>query len=108
MSEVVKRYFEMWNTGDVGIARKVLSPRWVDHAHPEVVGVAGVVEAVTAIRAGSPRVRFVVEAVLGNGDLVAAVGRVGPARLIWLVRIEGGLMAEMWTYTTDAPSRDDV
>ena len=45
-------------------------------------------------------------AILGDGDLVAVVGtasrgpRPSPAatRLIWLIRLEGGQMAEMWTY----------
>jgi len=108
MREIVKRYFEMWNTGDVGIAREVLSPRWVDHAHPEVDTIAGVEQAVRAIRAARPGLIFHIDAVLdGDGDLVAVAGRVGPSRIIWLVRIEDGLMAEMWTYTTSAPVRVD-
>ena len=108
MNDVVARYFEMWNTGAVGIAKEVLSPDWVDHAHPDVGGIAGVEKAVAAIRAVSPGLTFHVDAILdGDGDLVAAVGRVGASRLIWLVRIEDGLMAEMWTYQTDAPASAD-
>jgi len=101
---VVERYFEMWNSGDVSIAREVLSPRWVDHAHPEVDSIAKVEESVLAIRAVRPDLVFHVDAVLrGDGGLVAVVGHVGASRLVWLVRVEDGLMAEMWTYTSNAP-----
>jgi hypothetical protein len=51
--------------------------------------------------------RFNVQSILGNGDLVAVVGTVsrgaqagGEPSLIWLIRLEDGRMAEMWTYRT--------
>jgi ketosteroid isomerase-like protein len=102
--EVVARYFEMWNDGDGSIAADVLSPDWVDHAHPEVVGPEGVRRAVDSLRAAQPDLRFRIDAILGDGDLVAAVGSavrngdIAWTRLVWLVRIEDGRMAEMWTY----------
>jgi predicted SnoaL-like aldol condensation-catalyzing enzyme len=104
--QVVARYFEMWNTGDSSMAVEVLSPDWVDHAHPEVSGPEGVQQAVEKARASQPNLHFQIDAMLGDGDLVAVVGSVGigsgPARsasrLIWLVRLEGGDMTEMWTY----------
>lgn len=45
--------------------------------------------------------------------VIAAVGSVGqpqqttdsPGRLIWLIRLVDGLMAEMWTYQQNQPSR---
>jgi hypothetical protein len=49
-----------------------------------------------------------------TGDTrIAAVGSVGqpqqatgsPGQLIWLIRIVDGLMAEMWTYQQNQPSR---
>jgi SnoaL-like domain len=105
---IVERYFGMWNSGDVSVAPEVLSPQWVDHAHPEVDSVEKVQQAVLALRAARPGFSFDIDAVLGgDGDLVAVVGRAGPARLVWLVRLEGGLMAEMWTYTTSAPASAD-
>lgn len=104
----ITRYLDMWNTGDVSIAPEVLSPGWVDHAHPEVDSIEKVQEAVLGIRAARPGLVFHVDAVLGGGgDLVAVVGHVGASRLIWLVRVEDGLMAEMWTYTTNAPASAD-
>lgn len=104
--QVAARYFEMWNTGDSSVAPQILSPGWVDHAHPEVAGPRAVQLAVKQTREAQPDLRFRVEAILGDGDLVAVVGAVsrGPqpspaaTRLIWLIRLEDGQMAEMRTY----------
>ncbi|HUY45904.1 MAG TPA: nuclear transport factor 2 family protein [Streptosporangiaceae bacterium] len=104
--EVVARYFEMWNTGQSPIAQVILHPGWIDHAHPEVTGPDGVRESVDTVRAAQPDLRFRITAILGDGDLVAAVGDVerGPgadpaaSQMIWLIWLQGGRMAEMWTY----------
>ncbi len=98
------RQFEMWNTGDASAAERILSPGWVDHAHPEVTGPEGVREAIERIRGARPDLRFRIDAVLGEGDLVAVVGSAGRgqdadgAPLVWLIRAEDGRLAEMWTY----------
>jgi hypothetical protein len=110
---VITRYFDMWNTGDTTIADQILHPDWVDHAHPEVTGTAGVQQAVQTIRAARPDLHFTIHTILGDNDLVAAVGSVGqpqqatnsPGHLIWLIRLVDGLMAEMWTYHQNQPSR---
>jgi predicted SnoaL-like aldol condensation-catalyzing enzyme len=108
----VARYFEMWNTGDTSIAAQILCPDWTDHAHPEVTGPDSVRQAVSRLRAAQPDLRFAIAAILGDGDLVAAVGEVtrGPgiaaSRLMWLIRLEGNRMAEMWTYHA-APTPDE-
>lgn len=104
--QVVARYFEMWNTGDASIALEVLDPNWVDHAHPDVTGPESVQRAVENIRAAQPDLRFQIDAILGDDDLLAAVGGAGYGRdtaglanrLIWLIRLKDGRMAEMWTY----------
>jgi predicted SnoaL-like aldol condensation-catalyzing enzyme len=109
---VVKRYFEMWNTGDTTIADQILHPDWVDHAHHEVNGPGGVKQAVQAIRAARPDLQFTIDDVLGDGELVAVVGSVGrlhdttdsPGGLIWLIRVVDGLLVEMWTYQQNQPS----
>jgi SnoaL-like domain len=101
---VVARYFEMWNTGDSSAAAEILCPGWTDHAHPEVTGPDSVREAVGRLRAAQPELRFTLTAILGGDDLVAAVGEVGrgpgtaSSRLVWLIRLDGDRMAEMWTY----------
>jgi ketosteroid isomerase-like protein len=103
---VVARYFDMWNTGDTSMAADILSPEWVDHAHPEVTGPEGVRRAVDSIRAARPDLRFRIDAIVGDDDLVAAIGGVGqapqpgssPGQLIWLVSLKDGRMTEMRTY----------
>ncbi|MEV4257106.1 nuclear transport factor 2 family protein [Spirillospora sp. NPDC049652] len=102
---IAMRYFEMWNTGDSSIADQILSPDWTDHAHPEVTGPRGVRQAVERTRAAQPDLRFRIDTVLGDGDMVAVVGsasRGAPdepaARLVWLLRLREGRLAEMWTY----------
>lgn len=103
---VVRRYFLMWNTGDVAIAPEVLAPDWVDHAHPDLAGPAGVQQAVARAHADGPGLRFHIDAVLGTDTLLSVVGGVGhvsrpdaiDVHLVWLVRLAGGRMAEMWTY----------
>jgi hypothetical protein len=34
--QIAARFLEMWSTGGSSIAAEILSPDWVDHAHPEV------------------------------------------------------------------------
>ncbi|GAA1015605.1 hypothetical protein Aple_009310 [Acrocarpospora pleiomorpha] len=102
--QIAARYFEMWNTGDVSIATQILHPDWIDHAHPEVSGPHAVQQAVEQIRAAQPDLRFQVDALLGNDDLIAVVGAVSQTaqhsttRLVWLIGMKDGQMAEMRTY----------
>ena len=108
--DLARRYFQMWNTGDASIADDILSPSWVDHAHPEVSGLSDVKRAVTAVREARSDLRFHVEAVLdaGAADLVAVVGGVGREdaapthRLIWLFRHDNDRMTEMFTFQESA------
>ncbi len=107
-TSVVARYFEMWNTGDTSMAEAIVDPGWIDHAHPEVAGPDGVRQAVAAHPGREPDLQFKVELILGDDDLVAAVGGVGPqysspGRFVWLVRVAGGRMVEMWTYQQNPP-----
>jgi len=110
---VVRRYFDMWNTGDTTIADQILHPDWADHAHPEITGPADVKPAVQTIRAARPDLHFTIDSVLGDNDLIAVVGSAGhpqqttdsPGRLIWLIRLVDGLMVEMWTYQQNQSSR---
>jgi hypothetical protein len=66
--------------------------------------------AVERTRAAQPDLRFRIDAILGDGNLVAVAGSASrgshaspPAPgLIWLIRLEGGRIAEMWTYRSTA------
>jgi predicted ester cyclase len=83
---------------------QVLHPDWVDHAHPEVNGPDGVREAVVQTRAARPDLWFDIESILGEDDLIVVVGAVSETsqhpgtRLVWLVRMKDGQMADMRTY----------
>lgn len=97
---IVRRYIEMWNTGNVALADEVLAPTWLDHAHPEVTGPESVKHAVLKIRDAFPNFRIAVESILAEGDLVALRGvvqREAFSRVMWFVRIADGKMVEMWT-----------
>lgn len=104
--QVVERYFDMWNTGDVSAASDILSQDWIDHAHPEVVGPTGVQRAIGQIKTAQPDLRFHIERILADTDRIAAIGSVCQGRdlstpgtdMIWLVRVADGQMVEMWTY----------
>ncbi len=102
---LVRRYIEMWNTGNVIITDEVLAPTWIDHAHPEVTSPDSVKRAVSKIRAASPDFHITIESILSEGDMVALRGTVLRIQqgkevvslVMWFVRIANGKMAEMWT-----------
>ncbi|MGW0635008.1 nuclear transport factor 2 family protein [Nocardia salmonicida] len=109
--QVVRRYFQMWNSGDTSIAPQVLAPGWTDHAHPEINGYTDVQHAVEQTRAARPGLRFHIDSILDDGHLLAVVGGVGyescpdtaDSRIIWLVRLTDSHMVEMWTYSLNTP-----
>jgi ketosteroid isomerase-like protein len=109
--QVVRQYFQMWNSGDTSIAPQVLAPDWTDHAHPDINGYADVQRAVEQTRAARPGLRFHIDSILDDDQLLAVVGGVGhedrpdilDSRLIWLIRVTDGQMAEMWTYRLNSP-----
>lgn len=102
---LVRRYIDMWNTGQTSIADAVLAPGWADHAHPEVDSIAAVKQSVERLRGAVPDFQITIEQLICEGDLVALRGAIRQTRqdqqqiahVLWLVRIAGGRMAEMWT-----------
>ena len=97
---IVRRYIDMWNTGNVALADEVLAPAWVDHAHPEVTGPDSVKQAISKVRAAFPDFHITIESMVGEGDLVALRGTVRReviSRVMWFVRVADEKMVEMWT-----------
>jgi predicted SnoaL-like aldol condensation-catalyzing enzyme len=102
---VVRRYMEMWNTGNVALADELLAPTYVDHAHPEVTGPESVKQAVLRFRAAFPDFHISLGDMVSEGDLVALratlrrtqQGKEVVSRVTWFVRFAGGMMAELWT-----------
>ncbi len=104
---IVRRYVEMWNTGNEALADEVLASTYIDHAHPETVGPESVKQALKKFRANFPDFTIKIEAIISEGDLVALrstlrrtqQGSLIESGVIWLVRIANGKMAELWTGT---------
>ncbi len=108
---IVRRYVEMWNTGNTATADKVLAPAYVDHAHPETVGPESVKQALQKFRSAFPDFSITIESIISEGDLVALrntlrrtqQGHEVVSQIIWFVRIADGKMVELWT-GSQAPS----
>jgi predicted SnoaL-like aldol condensation-catalyzing enzyme len=103
---LVRRYFDMWNTGEGAVADLVLGPVYVDHAHPDVLGPARVRSLVPRFRAASPDAHISLE-ILGADDEIVAVhttlklvrdGAVTLTRGVSVFRVAEGKLVEQWTW----------
>ena len=104
---IAQRYFETWNTGDITVLDQILAPNYVDHAHPEVIGVDGVKQSLTKIRQMIPDFNITIESMIAEDELVALrgivrrtqQGQLTTSRVMWFVRILNGQMTDLWTGT---------
>src|SRR5690349_1742604 len=102
---VVRRYIEMWNTGNIALADEVLATDYSDEAHPEIVGIASVKKSLQDVRAAYPDFQIVIESIIGEDDLVAVravikrthQGKEMFSRVMWFVRVVEGKMETLWT-----------
>jgi predicted SnoaL-like aldol condensation-catalyzing enzyme len=103
---IVRRYIELWNTGNVALADEVLAPDYKDYAHPEATGPERVKQSVLAVRAADPQFHISIDLMMGEGDMIALQatirstrqGKEVLSRVAWFARVEGGKMAEWWTW----------
>lgn len=103
---LVRRYFEMWNTGDGTAADALLGPTYLDHALPEVVGPAASRSLAPRFHAAHPEVHTTIEVTRADAEFVAVrrttrslergdeVVSVGGA----LFRIADGKLVEQWSW----------
>ena len=69
---LVRRYIELWNTGNEALADEILAPNFVDHTHPDQPpGAQSVKEEVASFRAAFPDAQLRVEQIISEGDTVA-------------------------------------
>jgi len=69
---IVRKYIELWSTGNLALADEVLAANFVDHRHPNrIPGPESVKQEVKAFRDGFPDVRMTIEQMIGEGDTVA-------------------------------------
>jgi ketosteroid isomerase-like protein len=108
---LVRRYFDIWNTGSGGAADAVLGPRFIDHARPAVVGPAAVRSLAPRFHAANPDVRMVVEEVLAGGEFVSVrnaihktrEGKPLVSRGMAFFRVEDGKLVEQWSFYPGKP-----
>ena len=112
---LVKRYVEMWATGNVALADEILAAAYIDHTHPDQApGPESVKQEVIAFRAGFPDAHITIEQMIGEGDLVAFrfvlrgthqghfAGFAPTGKEVMLtgmdfIRIADGKMVELWS-----------
>jgi steroid delta-isomerase-like uncharacterized protein len=113
--DLVRRYLELYNGGELEIADALIAADYVDHAHQELPpGPQSVKDLVTAVHAAFPDARFTTDCVVAEGDVVAFrwtmrgthrgpfAGVAPTGRSVVLtgmdfVRIAGGRFAELWS-----------
>jgi predicted SnoaL-like aldol condensation-catalyzing enzyme len=103
--EMVRRYFEMWNTADRTEADALLGPTYLDHAHPSVVGPAAVRSLVRRFRKENPEAQMIVEIATFESEYVivrrAIRWSTQGAMEAWgiaMFRVAGGQLAEQWSW----------
>lgn len=108
---LVRRYFEMWNTGNIQVADEILSPSYIDHAHPEIKSIDMVKESVLKIRNMFPDFLIKIDTLIGEGNIVALEGTVyrsqqgnpTASKVMWFVSIDEGKITELRTGTVIQP-----
>ncbi|HEX6554218.1 MAG TPA: ester cyclase [Ktedonobacteraceae bacterium] len=112
---IVRRYIELWSTGNLALADEVLAADFIDHTHPDQApGPESVKQAVTAFREGFPDAHVTIEQMIGEGDTVAfrfvlrgthlgmfagfaPTGKEDVLMGVDFIRLADGKMVELWS-----------
>lgn len=119
---LVRRFYEeVWNSGNVGFAREVFAESYVRHdlrPAPAEPGPAGQAKIASDFRRAFPDLRFDVDLVLADGDLVAArwtasgtnlgpwgalaaTGKAATFSGVNIFRFANGKVVEIWNHRDD-------
>jgi predicted SnoaL-like aldol condensation-catalyzing enzyme len=109
---LVRRYFDMWNTGAGGVADAVLGPQYIDHAVPAVVGPAAVRSLAPRFHAAYPDAKMVIEEILVGGEFVSVrnamhktrEGQPVVSRGMAFFRVADGKLVEQWSFYPGKPA----
>jgi hypothetical protein len=65
---LVRRYIELWETGNLALADEILAAEYVDHSHPhQAPGPEPVKREVMSFRTGFPDAHITIEQIIGEG-----------------------------------------
>jgi predicted SnoaL-like aldol condensation-catalyzing enzyme len=103
---LVRRYFDMWNTGDGAVADAVLGPTYRDHALPDVVGPAAARSLAPRFHAAHPDAQTTIEVTRADAEFVAVKrttrqleqGQEVVSSGSALFRIADGKLVEQWSW----------
>jgi predicted SnoaL-like aldol condensation-catalyzing enzyme len=103
---IVRRYFDMWNTGDGTVADALLGPTYRDHALPDVVGPAAARSLVPRFHAAHPEVQTTIEVTRADAEFVSVrrtTRRLEQGQEVLssggaLFRIAAGKLVEQWSW----------
>jgi hypothetical protein len=105
---LVRRYFEMWNTGQGAVADELLGATYVEHAHPDLLGPGAARSLVPRLHGLYPGVVVTAEVVMADAEFVVVRTGVspgdadghpsGPRRGVALFRVADGKLAEQWSW----------
>jgi ketosteroid isomerase-like protein len=102
---LVRRYFGMWQDGDFDRVDQLLAADYVDHAHPEAGGPAGVAAAGRRFFDANPGASVTIDTLVAEGELVAARTTIRRTRAgeaivtsgMAFFRVRDGKLAEQWS-----------
>jgi len=102
---IVKKYFEMWNTGNTSLADEVLSLSYIDYSHPEIKETESVRQSVIKIRGAYPDFHITLETMICEGDIVAVMGNISRTQegekvifnIMWFVTLANEKMTALRT-----------
>jgi len=118
---IMRRFWEVWEEGDIDLLDKLLAPDYVNHTLAALdlpPGPEGVKEVVSMFRSGMPDLRVVIEDMIAEGDRVATryalegthwgdlfsvapTGRHLSIKSMTIERLSGGKIVEHWRVTDE-------
>ena len=78
---IVRRYFEMFNSGDMNQLADIVSEDYGDKLEGQSSGIAAIRSYLEGLKASFPDFTWTIEQIIGEGDRVAVMNRVSGTQL---------------------------